>query len=72
MISEKAGASLLALQPHFDDGDEFYATLVDAIEAVGEDKALRFLSRLVLILGNQVGDREALERAVKIARDGLR
>ncbi len=47
--------------------DAFYATLVKALEAAGDDEALPFLCRLVLILANEVGRQDTLLAALEFA-----
>jgi|GEM_PF-4070253 len=55
----------------FEDGDAFYAALVDAIDAAGDDRAPQFLARLVLILANQIGHEDLLEAAIEAATEGM-
>lgn len=50
------------------DGDGFYAALVDALDAAGPDEASALLSRLVLLLANEVGDAEVLMAALSAAK----
>ncbi len=47
--------------------DTFYATLVKALEAAGDDEAVPFLCRLVLILANEVGREDTLLAALELA-----
>ena len=61
----------LKLTPGFEDGDGFYAALVEAIEEVGDEQAPQFLTRLVLLLANQVGQDQILRAAVDVAKEGL-
>jgi hypothetical protein len=60
--------SKLTLTPNIDGADDFYAELLDAHEGLtkGESDALN--ARLILILANHIGDREALAEALKVAR----
>lgn len=58
-------ADLLLDSPNFEDADAFYAALIDNIEKVGDDEAVSYLSRLVMILANQIGKTETLEAALK-------
>jgi len=59
--------SELRLAANFEDGDAFYAALVDAIDRQDDDGAAALLSRLVLILANQIGDRAVLQAALDLA-----
>ena len=58
----------LNLGPH---GDEIYAALISAHEGLTDEQSARLNVRLVLLLANQVGDREALLQAMALARDGV-
>ena len=53
------------------DPDGFYEELIAHQRDLGEDDALRFQARLLLVLANQVGDREVLRQAMAVARRGL-
>ncbi|HWK47063.1 MAG TPA: DUF2783 domain-containing protein [Stellaceae bacterium] len=52
---------------NFEDGDAFYAALVEAIDRQDDDGAVALLARLVLILANQIGDRAVLHAALDLA-----
>jgi len=58
--------------PSFDDADASFAALVEALEEVGDERALDFLSRLVLLLAAEVGEHERIMDAVARARGGER
>lgn len=58
----------LNLGPH---GDEIYAALISAHEGLTDAQSARLNVRLVLLLANQVGDREALMQAMAVAREGV-
>lgn len=49
------------------DRDELYAALVSRLEAVGDDDALGFSFRLILILMNEVGDDQRVAAAIEKA-----
>lgn len=53
------------------DGDEVYAALIAAHEGLSEAQSARLNVRLVLLLANQVGDREAVMEAIALARAGV-
>ena len=58
-------------RPHIPDADGFYEALIDAQRDLGDEEALQFQARLVLVLANHVGDREVLTEALAVARRGL-
>lgn len=54
----------------FEDADAFYAALAEALDAAdGEEEATKLLSRLVLLLANEVGRQEVLLAAIERARN---
>lgn len=55
------------LQPH---GDEFYELLMKAHEGRDFDQSAALNARLVLILANEVGDRDRLAAAIERAAKG--
>lgn len=57
--------------PRIADPDGFYEELVRQQRDLSEDDALRFQARLLLVLANQVADREVLLEAMALARQGL-
>ncbi len=59
----------LRLNPNIPDPDGFYADLIAAQDGMDDDQAAAFAARLVLILANQIGDREVLAEAITRARD---
>jgi F420-dependent methylenetetrahydromethanopterin dehydrogenase len=50
-------------------GDVFYAALLKAHEGLSPEDSARFNARLVLILANQVGDRNVLQAALDKATE---
>jgi len=71
-MSQKTTNSALRFDSAFEDGDAFYAALVDAIDEAGDERAPQFLSRLVLVLANQIGREDVLEAAIKMALEDVR
>ena len=59
----------LILTPNIPDPDGFYARLIEAHDGLSEEESAALNARLILILANQIGDTEALSRALKVARD---
>lgn len=58
----------LVTDPNLADHDGFYAELLAAHQGLSEEQQRAFHARLILILANHVGDREALSEALKLAR----
>ncbi len=57
----------LEIANRFGDGDAFYAALAKSLDATGDEGATALLSRLVLILANQIGDNAVLMEALALA-----
>lgn len=55
--------------PNIPDPDGFYEALIGAQRGLGDEQADMLLTKLVLILANQVGDRAVLDEALALARD---
>jgi len=53
--------------PHIDDPDGFYEALLGHLRGLDETQAQVFQARLLLILANQVGDRQVLDEALQLA-----
>lgn len=60
---------MLITAPNIPDPDGFYAELLALHDGLSEAESHALNARLVLILANHVGDREALRAAMKLARD---
>jgi hypothetical protein len=58
----------LMTEPRIQDPDGFYAELVDSQRGLDDEAAERMNARLILLLANHVGDREALSEALRLAR----
>ncbi|MEO8450447.1 MAG: DUF2783 domain-containing protein [Gemmatimonadota bacterium] len=58
-------------RPGFTDADATYAAIVAAIEAAGDERALAFLSRLVLLLAAEVRDHETIVAMLAKASEDL-
>jgi hypothetical protein len=56
-------------QPNIPDPDDFYRELIDSQRGLSDTQAEMMMAKLVLILANQVGDRELLREAMVMARD---
>ena len=58
----------LTLTPNIAGPDDFYAELLAAHEGLTKAESDALNARLILILANHVGDREALRQALAAAR----
>lgn len=58
----------LIRSPNIADPDGFYEALIEAQRDLGDEQADMLLAKLVLILANQVGEREVLDEALALAR----
>lgn len=63
-MAEEIGRDRLDAQ-----GDDFYAALMAAHEGLTAEESARLNARLVLILGNLVGDFMVLKQALAAARE---
>jgi hypothetical protein len=59
----------LTLEPNIDRPDDFYADLLAAHEGLSKAQSDALNARLVLILANQIGDREVLRQALAAAAE---
>lgn len=57
--------------PNLDDFDDLYAALLRAHDGLSEEQSHAMNAQLVLILANHVGDRQVLDEAFALARQGL-
>lgn len=55
----------------FEDLESAYETLAVAIDSAGAEREALFLTRLALVLANELGDIAVFQNAVKTALDGL-
>lgn len=58
----------LNLAPNIADPDDFYAELLAVHEGLDKAESDALNARLILLLANQIGDREVLREALKAAR----
>lgn len=58
----------LTANPNFDDVDGVYQKLIDAHAGLSDAESMSLNARLILLLINHIGDREAVEEAIEIAR----
>ncbi len=57
----------LNLNPNIADPDGFYQELIDSQRDLSTEDAERMNCKLILILANHIGDREALREALVVA-----
>ncbi|MEY2780567.1 MAG: hypothetical protein RL307_271 [Pseudomonadota bacterium] len=60
-----------ALYGPFSAGDAFYESLMKAHEGLSHEQSDLFNAKLILLLANHVGDVQALEQAIALARQDL-
>ncbi len=58
----------LILTPNIAAHDDFYADLLAAHEGLSKEESDAYNARLILILANQLGDREQLQKALEAAK----
>lgn len=63
-----APVNALMRSPNIIDPDGFYEELINAQRDLSDEQADMLLSKLVLVLANQVGDRGVLREALALAR----
>ncbi len=59
----------LDLDLRITDADGFYDALIDMHRGLSDEDSQAVNARLILILANQIGDRDILDRALAIARN---
>lgn len=57
----------LILTPNIPDPDGFYDELLKAHEGLSTEESSALNARLVLVLANQIGDRDVLRAAISVA-----
>ncbi len=57
----------LNLEPNIDRPDDFYAELLAVHEGLTKSQSDALNARLILILANQIGDRDVLSQALAAA-----
>jgi hypothetical protein len=58
----------LNLDPNITDPDGFYDELLNAHNGLTKDQSEAFNARLILVLCNQIGDRDILRAALEAAK----
>ena len=57
-------------RPNLDQPDAFYADLLAAHEGLTKEESDAFNARLILLMANQIGDRNALKQLLEAAGIG--
>ena len=58
----------LTTEPNLAAPDDFYERLIDMHRDLTESQSARVNAKLILLLANHIGDAEALDEAMRIAR----
>ena len=59
----------LRTEPRIDDPDDFYARLIALHEGLNPGQSHALNCKLILLMANHIGDREALDEALEIVRN---
>lgn len=62
----------LTVTPTIADPDGFYEELIDAQRDMSDEEAELMNAKLVLVLANQIGDRQLLSQAIRAAKGAAR
>jgi hypothetical protein len=57
----------LTLEPNLEDPDGFFADLIAAHDGLSDAESAALNARLILVLANQIGDRDTLRAALQAA-----
>jgi len=55
-------------EPRIDDPDDFYARLIATHNGMSAEQSQMLNSKLVLLMANQIGDRQVLDEILAAAR----
>ena len=58
----------LHTEPRIEDPDDFYARLIGLHEGLNSEQSQSLNSKLILLMANHIGDREALDELLSLAR----
>ncbi|WIV50828.1 DUF2783 domain-containing protein [Marivivens sp. LCG002] len=58
----------LNTDPNIPDPDGFYNELIEAHEGLSDEESAALNARLILVLANQVGNRDVLRQAIAAAK----
>lgn len=60
---------MLTLDPNIPDPDGFYDELIKAHDGLSELESMALNARFILVLANQIGDRDKLRAALQVASE---
>ena len=60
------------VEPNMEDPDGFYEQLLEAHQGLAVEQSFELNVRLLMLLANQIGDREVLSRCIDLAREAGR
>ncbi|MFC7047655.1 DUF2783 domain-containing protein [Emcibacter nanhaiensis] len=58
----------LNMDANIKDPDAFYQALIQAHEGLSDEESQALNARLIIVLANQVGDKETLAQALELAK----
>jgi len=58
----------LHTEPRIHDPDDFYARLIGLHDGLSSDQSHDLNCKLILLMANHIGDREALDEALDVVR----
>ncbi len=59
----------LRTEPQIEDPDDFYARLIDLHEGLNSEESNSLNCKLILLMANQIGDREVLFEVLDVVRN---
>ncbi len=59
----------LRTEPQIEDPDDFYARLIALHEGLSSDESNSLNCKLILLMANQIGDREVLFEVLDVVRN---
>lgn len=69
MMQYSNARATVILEPNLEDADSFYEELLRAHEGLSTDQSFELNVRLLMLLANQVGDRDVLSGCIRLAQE---
>jgi hypothetical protein len=69
---EQGAGTQVKIEPNIEDPDGFYEQLLEAHEGLATEQSFELNVRLLMLLANQIGDRQVLSGCIKLAREAGR
>lgn len=60
--------TVLKTDPNIPNPDGFYSELIEAHEGLSDEESAALNARLILVLANQIGNRDVLSAAISVAK----